>query len=56
MNQDSDAKIAIQNELIAGLQRENKLQDQMIRQLKSMNDALESYIDELTKQLDHLKR
>lgn len=54
MNQDKDAKIAIQNELIAGLERENKIQAQMIQQLKNMNATLEYQFDELTKLLEQL--
>lgn len=54
MNRNPDARIAARDELIAGLEKENKIQDKIIKEQKCMIRTLESHVSELQKLLEQL--
>ena len=54
MNRNIEAEIAARDELIAGLQRENKIQDDLIKQQNRMIKTLEHHLRELQKLLEQI--
>ncbi len=54
MNRNPDEQIAARDKLIAGLEKENKIQDMLIKEQKRMIQTLESHISELQKMLEQL--
>lgn len=54
MNQNREVQIAACMELIAGLERENKIQATLIKQQKAMIQTLEHQISELQNLLEEI--